>query len=162
MASLNEMLANSITRRDAVELDARKTYWSHLAVLEEVVVAGREVRAYVDRWVPSDKGTAIDALVWVEGSIYRVVTSDTAWIRRVADAEVGRAGLELDLVKREIKGEGSWGTATFLLSIELPAALRWGATEDSVWSLDLHPTLSQEDALRVAAPFMSLPTPRRE
>jgi hypothetical protein len=162
MASLGDMLANSITRRDAVELDARKTYWSHLAVLEEVVVAGQEVKAYVDRWVPSDEGNVIDALVWVGGNVYRVVTGNTAWIGRVAENEVGSVALELDLIKKEMKGEGSWGTTTFLLSVVLPAALRWSAAEDGVWSLDLRPQLSQEDALRVAAQFMGRPATRRE
>ena len=157
MASLDDMLANSTTRRGAVAVDARKTFWSHLAVLEEVVVGGREVRAYVDRWVPTNEGEAIDALVWVEGSIYRVVTGASAWIGRVPENEVGSAALELDLAKKEIKGEGSWGTTRFLLSVELPPALRWSAEEDTVWSLDLRSQLSKEDALRAAAPFMGRP-----
>jgi hypothetical protein len=154
MASLDDMLADSVTRRTAGELEARKTYWSHVAVLEEVVVGDREVRAYVDRWLPSGKDVAIDALVWVDGYVYRVVTSNTAWIGRVADNEVRSAAVELDLVKGEMKNQGSWGTTTLLLSVELPAALRRSASEDSVWSQNLRVQLSREEALRVAAPFM--------
>lgn len=160
MASLGDILANSTTRRTSEGLEARKTYWSHLAVLEELVVAGRDVSGYIDRWVTSDEDKVIDALVWVESSLYRVITGNSAWIGRVADSEMRSAALELDLTKGEMKGEGSWGMATVRLSMELPAALRWSAAEDSVWSLELLPSLSREEALRAAAPFMRCPAPR--
>lgn len=129
----------------------------HTFALEQLVLCGGELRAYVDQRVEGDPGPQIDAIAWVGENIFRVLTEGAmVWIAKVAASTVTSV-FETDVRLGYFRDEIGFGQQTVRLTLRLPEGLRRDETDTGIWQVDLRTSLNERGALECAAPFIGGP-----